>query len=194
MHLLRTLTLCMMALLMLTAVAVAEDKADTGSQDSMPPMGPPPEITELAHMVGTWDVAMQSKWNPEDTAWTQTAGVCTYEYVAAGAALAMTFTADMMGMPFEGYQLLCFDRMTGKWQSTWTDNMAARITWYEGDPMKDGKLVLIGDELMEGKTMPTRITTYNITEDSFDWMMETSFDGGKTFFLGSKAKYTKRNR
>ena len=94
-------------------------------------------------------------------------------------------------MPFTGLTVECFDRETGKWQSVWTDNISARITLYEGVE-EAGGLVMVGEEMWQGQKSIGRITTYNLTENSFDWMMESSFDGGKSFIVTATAKYTKR--
>jgi len=160
-------------------------------EGEMPPMGPPPEMQELTGLVGTWEVVMKSKWDPNDTAWTETKGVCEFKMVAGGAVLMMDYKGEMMGMPFLGVSVQCFDRETGKWQSAWTDNLGARISVYEG--VKEGdKLVMVGEELWQGQKSLGRISTYNLTDNSFDWMMESSYDGGETFAVMATAKYTQR--
>ncbi|MBN1211372.1 MAG: DUF1579 family protein [candidate division Zixibacteria bacterium] len=167
----------------------AQDEPPSG--EGMPPMGPPPEMQELTGLVGTWDVVMKSKWDPNDTVWTETKGVCEFKFVAGGAALMMDYRGEMMGMPFEGLSIECFDRETGKWQSVWTDNVGARITLYEG-VKEGGKVMMVGEEMWQGQKSLGRITTYNLTDNSFDWMMESSLDGGETFAIMATAKYTKR--
>jgi len=159
--------------------------------EEMPPMGPPPEMQELTGLIGTWDVVMKSKWDPSDTAWTESKGVYEYKFIAGGAALMMDYKGEMMGMPFLGISVQCFDRETGKWQSIWTDNVGARISLYEG--VKEGdRLVMVGEELWQGQKSLGRITTYNLTENNFDWMMESSYDNGETFAVMATARYTKR--
>ena len=178
-----------LALLALGAGLAAQDEPPT--EGEMPPMGPPPEMQELNELVGTWDVVMKSKWDPEDTAWTESKGVCEFILIAGGAALMMDYRGEMMGAPFLGVSVQCFDRETGKWQSVWTDNVGARITLYEG--YQEGeKMVMTGEELWQGQKSIGRLTTYNHTENSFDWMMESSYDNGQTFVVIATAKYTKR--
>lgn len=180
-----------MALCLMFAVAAAQEGEMSGEQE-MPPMGPPDEMKELAHLEGTWDVVMSSKWNPEDTVWVVDTAEAIFKYVCNGAVMMEEFTAQMMGMPFSGLMLQCFDRETGMWQTVWTDDMGARISFYEGKKTDDGKCVVQGKDMYQGQAMTTRITTYDETETSFKWMIETSMDEGKTFFKASEATYTKR--
>jgi len=187
----RVLSLSLLfAILLVPLAGLAEDQPHS-TEKEMPPIGPPPQMAELKFLEGTWDVAMQSKWSPSDTVWIPSTGVAEYSFMAGGAALAMQYKGLMMGMPFHGLMLNCYDRETEMWQSTWTDDVAGRITMYTGTE-KDGKIVMQGDEMYQGQLMTTRITSEKITEDSFDWMMEMSMDGGKTFTTVSTAKYTKR--
>ncbi len=161
------------------------------SADEMPPMGAPEQMKDCAALVGTWDCVQQMKMDMESDEWTESNAVATYNMILDGCALEVTFASEMMGMPFKGIGIQTFDRETGLWQMTWTDNMMARTSLYTGK--RDGdKLVMTGEEMYAGETYPSRITTYNEKPESFDWMMETSMDGGKTWITTGKATYTKR--
>lgn len=171
----------------LFAGAWAEEKPQGEMQ--MPEMGPPAEMKQLESMVGSWDVTMQTR-QMADQPWIDTKGTCTYEYILAGAALRQHYEGDMMGMPFNGETTICYNRETKKWQMTWIDNLFGIMSYYEGD-WKDDKLIAGNRETWQGMEYLSRMTTYNITEDSFDWMMEMSTDEGKTWFATMKAVYTR---
>jgi len=160
------------------------------AEGEMPEMGPPPEMQEIAHLVGTWDVAMESKMDPADTTWIPAEGVITYRYAAGGAAMVSEYESPMGEMQFNGISVQCYDRATQQWQVTWTDNMSARITLLTGE-RKDGKTVLSGPDRWGEMEFWSRVTTYNETETSFDWMYEMSMDGENWVATG-RAKYTKR--
>lgn len=174
-------------LLMWAGAFAADEKKDV----AMPEMGAPKEIKDMAWLVGTWDVVMKSKWDPTATQWTEEKGTADYSYVADGAAIMSTFDSQMMGMPFKGFMLETYDRETKMWQAAWTDNMGARISLYTGTKA-NGKTVLTGEDMMMGQKMITRMTVSNETPAKFDWMMESSMDGGKTFVTNATAVYTKR--
>ena len=77
------------------------------AEGETPPMGPPPEMKELTGLIGTWDVAMKTKWDLNDTAWTDVTGECEFKFVAGGAALMMEYQGEMPGMPFQGLSVDC---------------------------------------------------------------------------------------
>ncbi|MGB5106888.1 MAG: DUF1579 family protein [Candidatus Zixiibacteriota bacterium] len=173
--------------LTMATLAPAQDKKET----AVPEMGAPNEIKDLAWLVGTWDVVMKSKWDPTATEWTEEKGTATYSYVADSAALMMNYESTAMGMPFKGFMLQTYDRETKLWQSAWADNLGARISLLTGTKA-NGKTVLTGEDMMQGQKMTTRMTTFNETPTKFEWSMESSADGGKTFMTATTAVYTKR--
>ncbi len=174
--------------IIIPAYAAAEEKPATAA---MPEMGAPKEITEMAWIVGTWDVVMKSKWDPASENWEEAKGTAIYSYCAGGSAIMMVYDSQAMGMPFAGFMLETYDRETKMWQAAWTDNFGARISTYTGKK-ENGKIVLSGEDLFQGMKTITRMTTSNVTPTKFDWTMESSTDGGKTFFTAATAVYTKR--
>lgn len=161
-------------------------------EGAMPPMGAPDEIKEISWLAGEWDVKMSWVMAPGDTNWVSTDGFAEYSYSLDSCMLSMTFSSDFMGMPFNGVMYQTFDRHTNMFQTVWIDNMGARMSYYTGKNEGDST-VMSGNEIDEtGKEVLGRITTYNETESKFDWKMEMSSDGGKTWWLSGKAVYTKK--
>lgn len=200
----RTLSLTL-SLLLLFAVAITvtagdkEGHGDKAAKDAqmmaegeMPPMGPPEELKEMAHMVGEWAVTGKMRMDPESEDWTDYEGTTTYEWIADGAALMSTYRAEMFGMPFVGNSIETYDRETGMWQTTWLDNMAARQSTYTGKMVGEDKMVFKGEDKMGGQTFLTRITIANMSNATFDWMLEHSMDGGATWIKFMDATYTKK--
>lgn len=162
------------------------------AEEEMPLMGPPEQISELSWMVGTWDVDQRFRMEESDTNWIASKGVAVYTSELNGSMIKMEYTSEMMGMPFAGTMLMAFDRIAGKWQSIWIDNMSARMSYYEGT--HEGNQTVLGgpDYNYDGSMILARIVTFNETPDSFDWKMEMSTDNGATYWLTGEAKYTKR--
>lgn len=173
---------------MLAVIAMAAQ--DTTKPPDMPPMGPPQEIKDVAYLVGDWDMVGQMR---QDTTqpWQEIKGSCTFSYTAGGAAMMMDYTGTMEGNVFQGVAIDTYDRETKKWQSIWIDNLSARITYYEGEK-KDGQSVLIGEDRYLGQIYTIRLTSTKKTDKSFDWKMEMSTDGGKTFTTTMTTTYTKK--
>ena len=153
--------------------------------------GPPQQMKDMAFLAGVWDVDMKMKMSDTASEFTPTKGTCRYESILDGSALQMIYEGEMMGMMFKGFGLQCFNRETNKWQMTWSDNIGSCISFYEGD-MKDGVLSVSGIDRYQGMEFVTKISASNMTPARFDWKMEMSMDGGKTFMTNATAVYTKK--
>lgn len=184
-------TAILAALVLCGAMAVwAADPAQTEAPAGMPPMGAPAEMKQAANLVGEFTVAM--KYNMGDTTqWMESSGTLSNVLILDGSAIEGVFNSTFMGMPMNGKGITCYHREKKKWQMTWVDNMGAALSFYEGD-FKDGKLVVQGEDVMQGQTYLTRITYSNITPQKHDWLLEMSADGGKTFVPGLRAVYTRK--
>ncbi|MDD4051562.1 MAG: DUF1579 family protein [candidate division Zixibacteria bacterium] len=153
-------------------------------------MGAPAEMKMIAALAGTWDVAMKARMDPSQP-WSETRGICLNTLVLDGCGLEQKFDGQMPMGPYRGIGMIAFHRGIGKWQYTWMDNMFGAMGYYLGT-FADGKLVVSGEDVMPGITMWTRITTYNITDKSYEWTMESSMDGGKAWVVSGTAVYTKK--
>ncbi len=172
------------------SAAIASD-SEKAAVPSMPPMGPPPQMKDISFLVGDWDVAMKMNMGDTSDNWVESKGTCKYTNIIDGCAIQMFYEGEFGGMKFAGTGITCYDRETGKWQSAWIDNMGARIGLYEGDRV-NGVMTLTAKDRYAGQQFLSRNTTYNETEKSFDWKMETSRDDGKTWKTMGLATYTKR--
>ena len=178
---------------MLILICVVSTVAQEQAGENMPEIGPPAQMQHLAYLEGKWNFDMQWQDEKDTSKWNSSKGACTYTKILDGCAMQSTFKSDMMGMLFEGFMVQNYDREKNEWQAAWIDNMSARLSLYTGKT-ENGKTSLVGEDMWQGKTMLSRMSTFNETPTSFDWTMETSFDGGKTWLLMGKAKYTKVNQ
>jgi len=169
---------------------MADDQIKNEQAATQPAMGPTPEMRQFAFLLGTWDVAQSWKMDPAKEEWTDSKAVSTFVNLYDGCGIHQSYEGEVMNMPFKGTGLSAFNRETGKWQSVWLDNMGAAIGYYEGY-YKDGKMVVQGEDTYGGQKYITRITTLNYTAQRFEWTLEMSMDGGKTFITTGKAVYTK---
>jgi hypothetical protein len=184
------------AMLLMATMAIAEEPAPPAEGMQMPEMGAPKEMKDLAFLEGAWDVAAKFNMSMDGKTeqWMDSKAVATYSYILDGAAMQCTYNGDPMmpGMPaFKGFMLQMYDRETKQWQAVWTDNMGARAAIYTG-AHTEGQTVLQGEDKMGGMTMQSRVSTFNQTPTKFDWKMEMSMDGGKTWAVNGTAVYTKK--
>jgi len=126
-------------------------------------------------MEGDWGVVMRVKPDPQGR-WVDTTGRSTFRFILDGSVLEQDYVGEMWGRAFLGKGIFCFNRYSGKWQHIWSDNGAANISVFEGDFMQ-GRLVVTGEEKSADGSFFSRATTFNISDDSFEWMLETSPDG-----------------
>jgi hypothetical protein len=173
-----------------SALGLAEDTKQPALPEGMPPMGPPKEMAACAEKVGTWDVATEMRMDP-NSEFMQSTGVCTFSMVAGGAALQSAYSSNMMGMPYEGLGHTTYNSGTSQWMSTWVDNMGGYMSVYTGG-LVDGKMVLTGKDIMGGQIWDTRVTEWPVKDGKFDFQIEQSADGGKTWAVYMKSVYTKR--
>jgi len=158
----------------------------------MPPMGAPDEIKALGWMVGDWQVDQKWRMDPNSDKYESSAATATYYYSLDSCVLIMDYKSEMMGMKFEGRFFETYDRGSKMYQTIWIDNMGARMSYYTGNKEEAG-MVYYGDDYMpDGTKAKFRVSVLNATEKSFDWHMDFSFDGGKTYINSGKAKYTKK--
>lgn len=183
------LILTALALGLCAVLATADEKAADPMAGMQ--MGAPAEMKQVEGFVGNWDVAIQYRMDPS-ASWQESKAGATYEKIVDGSALRLTYVGEFAGMPFKGEGVICYNRGTNKWQNTWIDNMSAQLGVYEGD-FKDGKFICAGEDKMPGGiVMQSRMTIFNITDKKFDWTMENSMDGGKSWSTTLKAVYTKK--
>ena len=181
-----------LALFIMSGVTSAQQEDLADPEMASPPMGPPDQMEEVAFLIGEWTADMQWRMDSESE-WEESRGTAVYSSILGGGAIMLDYTDETMAgmpMPFHGIGIQTYDRETGEWQMMWMDNIMCRQSMYTGNKEGD-KTVLTGEDRYAGMTMLSRITTYNETASSFDWKMENSMDGGKTWFVSGKAHYEK---
>lgn len=176
----RLIFLTALATMMVTSLGMAQ-----------PPMGAPEEMKALHSAAGEYDMEFSFKMAP-DAEWTVSQGTAILTNILDGSAQRMDMETNMMGMPFKGLGIVTYSRIHKQWQQTWTDNMGAQTTMYTGK-MEDGKMVFHGEDMgPDGSTMKVRLTTYNMTDNSMDWMMEAKMTGSDEYMKMAKATYVRK--
>ena len=176
----RVLSVCLVLALALPAVA----------QDGMPPVGRPAEMDQVAHFLGEWDVTMSMRMSPE-MSWMESTATAVTEEVLDGCVQRMTFTGDVMGMPMTGMDHMTFNRETGEFESIWVDNMSAAFSKMTGT-VEDGVLQMSGKTMRMGQEVHMRAKSMVVDENTVEWVMEDSIDGGTTWNESMKMTYVRK--
>ncbi len=184
------LTTLMLASL-LAAGAFAQDKAAS-----------PPQMTpEQQAMMEAWQKAstpndkhrqliseFEGTWNARMTAWMDPSappmvesGKSVHTAVLGGRQLRMDYSGHFMGQPYEGVGYTGFDNVTGKYFSTWSDNMSTGLFVAQGSYDPATKLytyhATMNDPTQDGAPVPVRETMRFIDKDHAVFEMYETRDG-----------------
>jgi len=85
----------------------------------------------LASMAGTYDLKIRS-WHDPDGPAMENAGTATRTMTLDGRVLVEEMSSSMMGTPYNGYSMMGFDNVTGRYWSTWNDSMSTGLMVSEG--------------------------------------------------------------
>ncbi len=92
---------------------------------------PGPEHEVLKTMVGSWKTASKAWMGPGEPLTSE--GTADGELIMGGRFLVLRSHGTMMGKPYEGMELLGYDRMANQYTAIWIDDVGTAIY-----PMGDG--------------------------------------------------------
>jgi hypothetical protein len=140
---------------------------------------PGPEHKVLNTMVGKWNTVSKSWMGPAEPMVSE--GTAEGQLILGGRFLIMKSSGTMMGQPFNGMELLGFDRKEQVYSAIWMDDMGTAMY-----PMSDGKydeatktMTLKAEWAMpgvEGK-VPYRLVTRTVDPNTHVFEMIAMRDG-----------------
>ncbi len=178
--------LCLVALPALAGDATKKDASadkanaehDAMMAEMMKYASPGPVHALLAPLAGKWKTSVKSWMGPEPTV---SEGTCEREWIMGGRYLQSMHKGNMMGMPFEGMELLAFDMKKQQFMNVWIDNMGTTLSLGTGDkPDASGKsftIVSSFDDPMTGKSVPFKQVMKIIDANTSMWTMIGTKDG-----------------
>ena len=156
-------------------------------------MAPGPEHQSLAAGVGSWTFKGRF-WDARDAAPTESSGTAERTMLLGGRVEMEKLTSEFMGMPFEGLGLTGFDNVTGKYWSTWIDNMSTGVMLSTGScDLAAGICRFDGSysDPVSGKVKAIRMEMRRVSPDEeVARSYETGPDGGER--LTMEMTYTRR--
>ena len=133
----------------------------------------------------------EGKWNTEVKMWMTpdskpiiSHGTSEMKVILGGRYLKMVYRSSMMGQPFEGIQIMGYDRFQNKYVTFWIDNMSTAFFLTSGNLDESGKIMTetgIWPDPMTGGTVTIRAVTTCINEDKFIYEMYQTGQDGKEF-------------
>jgi len=134
----------------------------------------------ISEFEGTWNTKMSSWMDPSAPPSMET-GKSVNTAVLGGRQLRMDYSGQYMGQPFQGLGYIGFDNVTGKYFSTWSDNMSTGLFVSEGDYDPASKSysyrAQMNDPMKPGTIVPVRQTMRIVDKDHAVFEMYETRDG-----------------
>lgn len=175
--------MCLCASAAIAADAPPEMTADQKAMmdKMMKAATPGPQHAMLTKMAGDWTCKVKYQMDPAQP-WQESQSSAVITTLMGGRYIHEADTGEMGGMPFSGMGVTGFDNVTGKYVSSWIDNMGTGIMTSVGTADASGKVITwIGtmSDPMTGKTSKSRMVTTIIDDNHHTFEMFGVPHGGK---------------
>ncbi len=114
----------------------------------------------LAESVGEWTAAVSMWMDPSTAPMVSTSSV-NRTMTVDGRVLEEHWQGNVMGQPFIGLGRTGYDNVTGKYWSTWTDNMSTALMVMYGDYDADAKTFTFHGDYVDPMTKQ-KVTTRSV--------------------------------
>jgi len=135
----------------------------------------------LAKMAGDWTCSVKYQMDPSQP-WQESQSTATITTLMDGRYIQEVSTGQMMGGVFNGMGVYGFDNVSGKFVSTWIDNMGTGIMTSVGTADPSGKVInWVGtmNDPMTGKPTKERMVMTFADDDHHTFEMFAVPPGGK---------------
>jgi Protein of unknown function (DUF1579) len=143
-------------------------------------MTPGPQHELLAKTAGDWNFTIKMWMDPSGEP-EISEGTATRTLELGGRVVEEMVHGSMMGMDFQGIARTGYDNLSGKWWSTWTDNMGTGIMMMEGtwdEASQTWTYEGEGPDMMTGGTHAVKMTIHRVSEETeVSEMWEAGPDG-----------------
>ena len=142
---------------------------------------PGPQHAMLAKLAGEWACTVKYQMDPSQP-WQESQSTATITALMDGRYIQEVDAGQMSGMPFSGMGVTGFDNVSGKYVSTWIDNMGTGIETSVGTADASGKVITwvsTMNDPMTGKPKSSRMVTTVIDDNHHTLEMFTVPPGGK---------------
>jgi hypothetical protein len=143
------------------------------------PAAPPAGPRQFDFWLGDWDVT----WGEGERATNHV------EAILDGQVVLEQFDGQPAS-PLKGMSVSVYSAAHDLWRQTWVDNSGNY--WSFSGRFADGQMVLGTEVERDGRPLHLRMVWFNLEPDAFDWHWERSEDGGQTWTLLWKLRYTRR--
>ena len=135
----------------------------------------------LAKMAGEWSCTVKYQMDPSQP-WQESQSTAIVTALMDGRYIQEVDSGQMNGMPFNGMGVTGFDNVSGKYVSTWIDNMGTGIMTSLGTADEGGKVIRWNatmNDPVTGKPSKSRMVTTLIDDNHHTFEMFGTPPGAK---------------
>jgi hypothetical protein len=145
----------------------------------------PPETAQFSFAIGEWACTTRGR-QPDGSVKEGAPATWTFYYILDGWAIQDNWVVRRPDRSeFRGTNIRSFNPQTGKWDNRWLPIGSLQWKYYEAEQVGD-TMVMTGGRGKDAqeREFVDRNTFHSITENSWSWRKDRSFDGGKTWIEG----------
>jgi hypothetical protein len=195
----RSFVFAVLALLVGSAALAADAPKPSAEQQAMmekmaKAATPGPQHEMMTKWAGDWECAVKIQMDPSQPV-EESKSTATITSLMDGRYIQEVATGDMMGTPFHGMGLYGYDNVTGKYVSTWIDNMGTGIMSSEGKADASGKVISWSSKMsdpMTGKVANARMVTTVVDDDHHTFEMYSTPPGAKKEMKTMTIQYSRK--
>lgn len=153
----------------------------------------PPETAQYAFLIGEW--RCRTKYMRPDGTFSEGTATWTGRYILDGWAIQDVWESPQPdGTVFQGTNIRSWNPEIGAWENRWLPQGTLQWKRFESS-MVDGTMVMTGGTGVDPLgSFVDRNTFHEITEDSWTWRKDRSWDDGETWIEGVGWIYAERVR
>lgn len=143
----------------------------------------PKQTAQYSFLIGEWSCKTRSM--RPDLTFAEGSATWTGEYILDGWAIQDTWVSSLpQGGEFYGTNIRSFNPKTEKWDNRWLPQGSLQWSYFESEQVGE-TMVMTGGNGTDGRgEYVDRNTFYEITESSWKWRKDRSYDGGANWFDG----------
>ncbi len=154
----------------------------------------PPETASLGRLVGVWDVEQETR--NRDGSWSEASRAeWRWYYILDGHAIQDDWIKPPSTEPDAtrrsfGTNIRIYNPEEERWEMSWIDSNNRKTATYTA--IIEGDTVIMSGRNASGREI--RNTFFNISENSFEWVQQWTFDEGESWVPVSRIRASRRDQ
>lgn len=138
------------------------------------------EHEKVAFLTGKWSVVSRQRVSLSTDEWVESQGEARWRPILGGCVMEESWTGVVGDNHVEWVQLVAFNSHTEAWERSFVDTGHGNLLRSEGY-VDDGRLIFNHSQMRNGQLLIDRTTLEPVDSDSLQIILESSFDGGKSW-------------